>query len=198
MDKRKTILIVDDVEMNRSLLADILSPSYNIIEASTGIEAIAILSRSISEISLMLLDILMPEMDGIEVLSTINGNRWINTLPVVMLSSESTMPYIEKAYQLGATDYITRPFDEMTVCHRVQNAIALHVKQKALEDMVTEHIYEREQNNAQLVEVLSNIVEFRNGESGLHVLRIRTITDVLLHHIRAKTNKYNLTAKRYL
>jgi len=196
MDKRKTILIVDDVEMNRSLLADILSPSYNIIEAATGIEAIAILSRRISEISLMLLDILMPEMDGIEVLSTINGNQWINSLPVIMLSSESTQPYIEKAYRLGATDYITRPFDEMTVCHRVQNAIALHVKQKALEDMVTEHIYEREQNNAQLVEVLSNIVEFRNGESGLHVLRIRTITDVLLHHIRAKTNKYNLTAKK--
>ncbi len=196
MEKKKTILVVDDAEMNRSLLADILSPSYNILEASTGIEAVTVLSRRASEISLVLLDVVMPEMDGFEVLAAMNSNRWISTIPVLMISSDSTTPYITKAYQLGATDYISRPFDELTVCHRVKNAIALQAKQKALEEIVTENIYEREQNNAQLVEVLSNIVEFRNGESGLHVLKIRTITDILLHHMRTMTDKYNLTAKR--
>ena len=174
MKKQGMILIVDDTEMNRSLLADMLSEDYEILEAANGVEAAAILHQRSEELSLVLLDIVMPEMDGFEVLALMNKNGWIGRIPVITISSETASTYIDHAYDLGATDYISRPFDEKTVQRRVRNTIMLYSKQKALEGMVTEQIVEKERNNFLMVEILSNIVEFRNGESGLHVLHIRT------------------------
>lgn len=180
MEKKYTILIVDDTEINRSLLADMLSAQYRILEASNGVEAIAMLEQHHTEISLVLLDIVMPVIDGFEVLSVMNRNQWIESVPVITISAETSSTYIDRAYDLGATDYISRPFDEKTVQRRVKNTIMLYAKQKMLEDMVTEQILEKEKSNYLMVEILSNIVEFRNGESGLHVLHIRTITELLL------------------
>ena len=173
MKKQGMILIVDDTEMNRSLLADMLSEDYEILEAANGVEASAILHQYSEELALVLLDIVMPEMDGFEVLALMNKNGWIGHIPVITISSETASTYIDHAYDLGATDYISRPFDEKTVQRRVRNTIMLYSKQKALEGMVAEQIVEKERNNFLMVEILSNIVEFRNGESGLHVLHIR-------------------------
>lgn len=194
--KKKKILIVDDTELNRSILSDMLSPEYEILEAATGTEAIAALCHYYADLSLVLLDIVMPGMDGFEVLAVMNRNDWLRNLPVIMISAENSSTYIDHAYDLGATDYITRPFDERTVCRRVQNTIVLYAKQKTLENMVAEQIMEKERNSSQMVEILSNIVEFRNGESGLHVLHIRIITDVLLQSLRRRCPEYELTSAK--
>ena len=190
---KQTILIVDDSMMNRSLLADMVGPNYNIIEAENGKQAVAELQKFGTSISLVLLDIVMPEMDGFEVLAVMNSNNLIREVPVIMVSSETESSYIERAYELGATDFISRPFDQNIVSRRVQNTIMLYAKQKALIGMVADQIYEREKANSLMVAILSHIVEFRNGESGLHVLHVSTMTELLLNQIARKTDKYNLT-----
>ncbi len=193
-EQKYQILIVDDAEINRSMLADMLSEQYTSLEAANGLEAIAILEKKHAEISLVLLDIMMPEMNGFEVLSFMGKSEWLSSVPVIMISAETSSSYIDQAYDMGATDYISRPFDEKTVQRRVKNTIMLYAKQKMLEGMVTEQILEKERNNFLMVEILSNIVEFRNGESGLHVLHIRTITELLLRHLVRMTDQYALTA----
>lgn len=193
-EDKQTILIVDDSMMNRSLLADMVGPNYNIIEAENGKQAVAALQKYGMSISLVLLDIVMPEMDGFEVLAMMNSNNLIREVPVIMVSSETESAYIERAYELGATDFISRPFDQNIVSRRVQNTIMLYAKQKALIGMVADQIYEREKANSLMVAILSHIVEFRNGESGLHVLHVSTMTELLLNQIVRKTDKYKLTS----
>lgn len=190
---KNKILIVDDAEINRSLLADILSVEYDIMEASNGMEAVSLLNQYHADLSLILLDIVMPEMDGFEVLAIMNRNGWIQSIPVITISAGTSSSYIEHAYDLGAADYISRPFDEKTVLRRVSNMLMLYTKQKILEGMVTEQIIDKEKNNFLMVEILSNIVEFRNGESGLHVLHIRVITEMLLKKLVEKTDRIQLS-----
>lgn len=197
MDSMKNvILIVDDSEMNRSVLSDILSEEYEILEASDGVEAVALLEQDHGQIALVLLDIVMPEMDGFEVLSIMNRNGWLEHTPVITISSESSSTYIDRAYDLGAMDFISRPFDERMVQRRVKNAFMLYAKQKTLERTVKEQILEKEQNGFLMVDILSNIVEFRNGESGLHVLHIRVMTDILLQELMGRTSRYGLTPSK--
>lgn len=191
--KKQMVLIVDDSEINRSILSDMLDKEYNIIEAETGLEAIVQIKKHESELSLVLLDIVMPMMDGFEVLATMNKGGWISDIPVIMISAEASLTYMDHAYDLGATDYINRPFDGRIVRRRVKNTIMLYAKQKMLQNMITEQVFEKEKNNNLMIEILSNIVEFRNGESGLHVLHIRTITELLLNCLLQSTDKYPLT-----
>ena len=190
---RQKILIVDDSEMNRSILADMLGEEFEIVEAVNGIEAVAYMRSYEDEVALVLLDIVMPQMDGFEVLAVMNKSHWIDTTPVIMISAEMTPTYVDRAYDLGVTDYINRPFDGRIVRRRVMNTIMLYAKQKKLTNMVTEQIYEKEKHNSLMIEILSNIVEFRNGESGLHVLHIHTITDMLLKRLVQLTDQYRLT-----
>lgn len=194
-DSKKKILVVDDSELNRSLLSDMLGESFEIVEAENGMEAIEILHEHELEISLMLLDIVMPVMDGFEVLSVMNEKGWIKSIPVIMISAETGGMYIDRAYDLGAIDYISRPFDERTVKHRVASNFLLTVKQKEMSEMLSNQIYEKEKDNSLMIEILSHIVEFRNGESGLHVLHVHAITQMLLEQLMKKTDKYPLTDK---
>ncbi len=187
--KRK-ILVVDDSEMNRSLLCDMLSGIYEILEAENGLEASVILQSREQEIALMLLDIVMPKMDGFELLTVMNKNGWIKNIPVIIISSETVPAYVDKAYDLGVQDYISRPFDERIVQRRVSNTLMLFIKQKELSNMVMEQFAERENENTLMTEILSSIVESRNGESGLHVLHIRMLTEILLQKLLEKTNQY--------
>ena len=192
---KKKILIVDDSELNRSLLADILSVDFDIIEAGDGDEAIRILHERELEISLMLLDIVMPKMDGFEVLAVMNRMGWIKTIPVIMISSETGSTYIDRAYDLGAVDYISRPFDERTVKHRVACNFMFSVRQKEMSELLSKQIYQHEKDKSLMIEILSHIVEFRNMESGLHVLHVNVITKALLNQLVKKTDKYNLNEK---
>lgn len=141
---KNTILIVDDAEINRSMLVDMLSGEYEILEASNGLEALALINRYASELSVVLLDIIMPEMDGFEVLAAMNRNGWVESIPVIIISAENSSSYIEHAYSLGAVEYINRPFDANTVQRRVKNIAMLYSKHRTLENMVTSQILERE------------------------------------------------------
>ncbi|MDE6666905.1 MAG: response regulator [Clostridia bacterium] len=194
MSKRKQkILIVDDSEMNREILSDMLGEEFEIMEARDGIEAVNTLRSYSVEISLVLLDIVMPKMDGLQVLAIMNSYKWIQNIPVIMISAESSSSYIGRAYELGATDYIQRPFDVAVVHRRVQNAIMLHSQQKNLIGLVEEQIYETQKEQSLLINILSHILEYRNGESGLHVFHVHTVTEILLQNLMKMTDKYPLT-----
>ena len=195
MEKRNLpqLLAVDDSEMNREILKEILGKEYRILEACDGEEALKMLEQYGTEISLVLLDIIMPKMDGFEVLAYMNRDKWIEDIPVIMISSEGSESYIRRAYELGASDYISRPFDAKVVYQRVINMIKLYAKQRRLIHLVTDQIYEKEKNNRMMTGILSQIVEFRNGESGLHVLHINILTQLLLEKLMRKSENYDLS-----
>ncbi len=189
-DIKQMILIVDDSEMNRAILSHMLAKDYRILEASNGVQCLEMMQQYGTGISLVLLDIVMPKMDGFEVLAYMNREHWIEELPVVMISSEDSEAYIRHAYELGVSDYISRPFDAKVVYQRVFNTIKLYTKQRRLSTLVMDQMYEKEKNNQMLVSVLSQIVEFRNGESGLHVLHINRLTEIFIDYLLQKTDKY--------
>ena len=194
IEPKQKILIVDDSELNRAILADMLDDEYEIVEAEDGLQGVGLLQQRSAEISLVLLDIVMPRMDGFGVLEVMAQNHWIEDIPVIMISAETGSSHIERAYELGVTDFISRPFDALIVHRRVVNTIMLYAKQKRLANMVADQIYENEQRSSLLIDILSHIVEFRNGESGLHVLNVRTLTELMLNHLVQKTDRYHLSA----
>ncbi|WP_281693712.1 diguanylate cyclase [Holdemania filiformis] len=192
MGKQK-ILIVDDSEINRALLAEILEEQYEITEAENGSEAISLLSKRRSDFSLLLLDIIMPDMDGFEVLAYINNYHWNDSLAVMMISADDSPANIKRAYELGAFDYVSRPFDPIIVQRRISNTMLLFARQQRLEKIITEQFQEQDKNNELMISILSHIVEFRNGESGLHVLHVNTITKCLLEQLVRVTDEYSLS-----
>lgn len=198
-DDRPQILIVDDAPVNRELLADILGDRYRILQASEGEECINMLRRYENDIALVLIDMIMPKKDGFEVLVYMNRNHWIEDIPVIMISTDNSDDNVSRAYSLGVSDYISSPFDAKVVYNRVFNIIKLYSKQRRLVQLVTEQIYEKEKDNQMMIGILSHIVEFRNGESGSHVLHINKITGMLLERLIQKTDKYDISwHDRYL
>ena len=196
LQNKSQILLVDDSAMNRMMLAEILGDSYHILEAENGRECLETLQAEAGNIALVLLDINMPVMDGFEVLKAMNANHTIEDIPVIMISSDDSDDAIRRSYELGASDYVNRPFDARIVYRRVTNTIKLYAKQRRLVQMVSDQIHARENNTDMLVGVLSHIVEFRNGESGAHVRHIRTITEMLLHRLLENSNKYSISAEQ--
>lgn len=196
LQEKTQILLVDDSNMNRMLLREILGDGYHILEAENGQECLETLRAEAGNIALVLLDINMPGMDGFEVLKAMNANHTIEDIPVIMISSEDSDAAIRRSYELGASDYVNRPFDARIVYRRVTNTIKLYAKQRRLVQMVSDQIRARENNTDMLVGVLSHIVEFRNGESGAHVRHIRIITELLLHRLLEISNRYAITAEQ--
>lgn len=192
---KQSILIVDDTAFNRSFLRDMLEDEYIIIDAEDGAQALECLQQN-PQIALVLLDIIMPRMDGFTVLQEMSRRGLLENTPTVIISGETSPDMISKAYDLGAIDYISRPFDIKIVKRRVKNTIMLYAKQKTLQHLVEQQVRAREQDNSQMIDILSTIVEFRNGESGPHVLRIRFITKLLLHAITRMFPEYMLTAQQ--
>lgn len=190
--ERQQILIVDDSQINCEILAEILKDEYRILEAANGEECINLLKQYGTGIALLLLDINMPVMDGFEVLALMNRKHWIEDIPVIIISSENSASYVRRAYEMGASDYISRPFDVQVVHQRVSNTIKLYAKQRRLISLVTDQIREKEKNNQMMISILSQIVEFRNSESGSHVLHINIITGMLLERLMQKTDQYHL------
>lgn len=190
--ERQQILIVDDSQINCEILAEILKDEYRILEAANGEECINLLKQYGTGIALRLLDINMPVMDGFEVLALMNRKHWIEDIPVIIISSENSASYVRRAYEMGASDYISRPFDVQVVHQRVSNTIKLYAKQRRLISLVTDQIREKEKNNQMMISILSQIVEFRNSESGSHVLHINIITGMLLERLMQKTDQYHL------
>ena len=191
-ESKPEILIVDDSRMNREILSEMLGSGYKITEAENGEECITALQQRGTGISLILLDIVMPVADGFTVLNYMTRNHRIEDIPVIMISSEGSEETIRRAYEMGASDYISRPFDSRVVCRRVANMIKLYSKQKNLTKLVTEQINKKEKNNRMMIRILSQIVEFRNSESGSHVLHIEKLTEMLMNRLIHKTDRYNI------
>ncbi len=191
MDRR--ILIVDNSEMNRSILADILEEEYEILEAEDGVEAVSILRSRRGSIALVLLDMIMPRLDGFGVLEAMNQNGWVQDMPVIMIWAENGSDEMARAYDMGVTDFITRPFDALVVRRRVKNALLLYAKQKRLMDMVKKQIRETERQSRLIINILSQIVEFRSVRGGRHILNVQTITELLLRALMRRTDKYGLS-----
>ena len=189
---RQQILIVDDSELNREILSEMLHMDFRILEAEDGVQAIEMLQQQGTGISLVLLDIIMPVLDGFGVLSYMAREHIIEDIPVIMISSDDSEKNIRRAYELGVSDYISRPFDAKVVYQRVFNTIKLYAKQRRLITLVTDQIYEKEKSSRMMVSILSQIVEFRNGESGLHVRHINILTEMLLDRLMQKTGRYHL------
>ena len=191
MNGKQKILIADDSEINRALLMEILGDGYEYLEAENGVRAVELL-REHTDIALVLLDIMMPQMDGFDVLKVMRCYSWLDEIPVIMISAAKDTANIERAYDLGVADYMRRPFERVMVLRQVQNVLMLYAKQKRLTRLVTDQVYEKEHNSVLMISILSHVVEFRNSESGLHVLHIRTLTDLLLHQLVQKTDRYQL------
>ena len=196
LQNKSQILLVDDSAMNRMILKEILGGDYRILEAENGQECLEKMQAEAGNIALVLLDINMPVMDGFEVLKAMNANHTIEDIPVIMISSDDSDAAIRRSYELGASDYVNRPFDARIVYRRVTNTIKLYAKQRRLVQMVSDQIRARENNTDMLVGVLSHIVEFRNGESGAHVRHIRIITELLLHRLLEISSQYPITAEQ--
>lgn len=192
MSEKQKLLIVDDSELNRDILKEILGSSYDYLEAENGTQAIQILEVH-PEIDLMLLDINMPQMNGFQVLEHMRELQWIDEVPVVMISSEESVEIMRKAYDLGITDYISRPFDAVIVKKRVQNTLGLYENQKRLINVVVDQVYEKEENNTIMIGILSNVLGSHNSESSEHILHIRIATEMLLRELIRKTDAYHLT-----
>ena len=191
MNEKPKILIADDSEINRALLKEILGDGYDYLEAEDGAAAVELM-RQRTDISLLLLDLMMPGMDGFDVLRVMKCHAWLDEIPVIVISAAEDTANIERAYDLGVADYIRRPFERIMILRRVKNILMLYAKQKRLTRLVTDQVYEKEHNSVLMISILSHVVEFRNSESGLHVLHIRTLTDLLLHQLAGKTDRYQL------
>lgn len=176
------ILIADDSKMNQQILSEILGVRYEYLYADDGMQALELL-HSEFDIDLLLLDINMPRLDGFGVLEVMKQRNWLQEIPVIITSSEDDESFIQKAYDLGVTDYIRRPFNLTVTQRRVSNALTLYARQKHLVHLAEEQVYEREKTNSAIINILSHVVESRNFESGTHILHVRTITDILLRQL---------------
>ena len=190
---RELVLIVDDAKINREILFEMLKDRFDIIEASSGEECLELLHQYGTEISIVLLDFIMSGMDGLGVLDVMNKEHLIEDIPVIMISSEDSELHIRQAYEMGVSDYISRPFDTNVVRQRVYNTIKLYAKQRKLINLVADQMQEKEKNDQIMVSILSHIVECRNGESGQHVRNIGILTKLLLKKLMQKTNRYQMT-----
>ena len=192
MVNKQKILIVDDSELNREMLKAILGEEYDYAEAENGAQAILMLQQDMN-IDLLLLDINMPKIDGFGVLEVMKQRNWLQEIPVIITSSEDDESFIQKAYELGVTDYIRRPFNPTVTQRRVSNALTLYARQKHLVHLAEEQVYEHEKTNSAVINILSHIVESRSFESGTHILHVRAITDILLRQLVAATNRCPLS-----
>ena len=192
MNKRQKILIADDAKFNRDILKEFLGETYDYLEAENGNQVIQMLGENIG-IDLMLLDINMPQMNGFEVLEIMKRSQCIDETPVIMISAEEFVDAMRKAYEMGITDYITRPFDSVIVKKRVQNTLELYANQKRLINVVVDQVYEKEENNDIMLRILSNVLGSRNSESSEHILHIRTATKMMLRQLLKTTDAYHLT-----
>lgn len=179
MDKQ-VILIVDDVDLNRELLREMLEEKYDIMEAADGEEAVALMEKYTEDIDLVLLDVIMPRMDGFGVLQVMKEKNWIQDIPVIMVSADNTSDSIARGFDSGVTDYVGRPYDWKVVKKRVENTLMLYAKQKKMRQMVKDEIISRQRSNRWMIDILSTAIEFRNGETGMHIVRVRIITQILL------------------
>ena len=187
------ILIVDDSDMNRAMLREILKDNYSILEAGNGVECLSCVEHMGTSLSLILLDLNMPEMDGFEVLAELSRLGYMDDIPVIIISGTDSTADICRAYDLGATDYIHRPFNTQVIYRRVSNTITLMAKQRRMAELVNRQIDRATKQQELMVDFLSRIIGYRSGESTPHFANISTLSALLLQALQKRKNHYGLT-----
>lgn len=189
----KKILVVDDMEMNRELLADIFEDRYEILMAEDGMVARKILETEYEDIAAVLLDIFMPNMGGMELLTLMQGSGMLIKLPVLIITSDDNPAVEKECFDLGATDFIKKPFNSMMVRARVDNAVNLYAYKNHLEEKVNEQTAKLHEINRNIVDILGNLVETRDLESGEHIQRVKNYTKELAYAMKKLYPEKNLT-----
>lgn len=195
---KSKILVVDDSRLNRLMLSELLSDEYIIEEAENGEKAVAVIEKNPYDIDLVILDLVMPVMDGFKTLEIMRERNWLSDIPVIVVSAEDDKFSMEKVYNMGAVDFFPRPYDSAVIHKRITNTLALYAKQRRLLSIVKEQVSATENYSRQMIDILGNIVEFRNGESNLHIHNVQTITRILLERLNQLTDKYELTSKKIM
>ncbi len=196
---RQRILVVDDSEFNRKVLIEVLKDEYDTIEASNGREALDIINKNPATISLVLLDILMPEMTGLEVLRTLNDTGISSLIPVILITAADSEE--EYGLNLGAVDFITKPFDTSVVKTRVKNHMRIKNSRDMLEELVSFNMNKSENIWEATIEMLANIIEFRSFENFKNYDRIKTITRILIDRLLESniyTNEINSVGVNFI
>lgn len=192
---RNTLLLVDDVETNRAILRALFEQDYNLLEAENGEQALMLLSQYQETIAALLLDVLMPVKDGYEVMADMKKNGLIAKIPVIIITSEDSIENEVRAFDLGASDIIMKPFEPHVVKRRVQNAVELNLHREHLEVLVEQQAVKLRESKDVLMDALSSVIEHRSVESGQHILRIRMFTKILLEVIMRTYPEYDLNER---
>jgi putative two-component system response regulator len=197
LSKKLRLLVVDDIDINRLIISELFSDRYEVLEASNGKEALEIIDDDDSQLAIVLLDMVMPVMDGFGVLKAMNRSGKINSIPVILVTSEYDDEMSLESYSLGVSDVIHKPFNASIVNQRVSNVIDLYVYKNHLEEKLVEQKNELiqqegriKQMNFSLIDTLSAMVEFRDLESGKHIQRTRLLIKLILKNTR---DKYPIT-----
>ncbi len=204
---KNKILVVDDALMNRDILKEILKDTYDILEAEDGKSALEILDAENNEISAILLDLIMPVMDGFEVLEELNARKMIEKIPVLIISGENSTQNEQRCFELGIADFIGKPFNARLVRKRIQNAAEHYAYRNELEAKVEEQTNvlrkayrtlksqaeQLKRRNQDIIEILGTVVEYRNLESGEHVKRVGEYTRILAESFMVEYPEYDLT-----
>lgn len=204
---RNKLLIVDDMEMNREMLASILEQDYVIVNADNGRKAIEIIKQQHDELAVILLDLIMPDVNGYAVLEVMRNQNWLEKIPVLVISGESAVEVERKCFDLGVSDFIRKPFDNAMVKNRVRNVVDLFLYKNELEEKVerqTEALKRQykllqmqaeilQRNNTKIIDILGTVVESRNLESGEHIMRVKNFTKILAEQAMKDYPEYGLT-----
>lgn len=207
---RDKVLIVDDAELNREMLEAILEEDYSILKAGNGKEALKLLGRNLKEVAVVLLDLIMPEMNGFEVMDFMKAKGWMEKIPILIISGETAIETERKCFEYGVSDFIRKPFDNTLVRRRVTNIIKLFQYQNGLEDKVRKQTQIlRKQNellklqaeklkksNEKIIDVFGTVVEYRNMESGEHIKRVKGFTQILARELMREYPEYGLTEEK--
>lgn len=187
------LLITDDSELNRMLLSDMLRRDFQIIEAEDGLQCLAMLESYGNSVSLLLLDILMPRMDGFEVLAEMNRTKLIEEVPVVLITVDNSDSNLRRAYEMGVADCIGRPFDSRVVYRRIHNVLRLYGARHAMTASPDKRNLERVCRV--MTQVLGSAFGASSGENSYHLANISRITELLLERLLLKTERYGLVWK---
>jgi putative two-component system response regulator len=193
---RTKILVVDDDELNREILETILRGDYSILQAEDGEQALELFEKYHDGIAAVLLDLLMPKMDGYAVMDVMRQRGWIEHIPVLIISGETDIKIEKKCFEYGVSDFIRKPFDNTLVKKRVRNIVSLFQYQNELEEKVEEQTKKIQNSNENIIDILGSIVEFRHLESGEHIKRVKGFTRILGYEVMGKYPEYGLTEQK--
>ena len=195
-ERRDTILIVDDIEMDRAVLRELLEGDYNLLEAENGVQAMLLLEEYHATIAVALLKMEMTMSSGRLVLEEIRSRGFLNEVPVATIVTERSAENEARAFELGASDIVIKPFEPHVVSGRLQNIAGLYYYRRHMEELVEEQAQDLRESNEVLTDALSSVIEYRSMESGQHVLRIRMFTKILLRNVAKSCPEYSMDERK--